>query len=427
VITPDEKRELHPGDPEPASPTILVRKYGGSSVPSVERIRAVARDICRRRADGQQVVTVVSAMGTTTDGLVKLAYQANPQPPRRELDMLLSVGERIAMSLMSMALAAEGCPAISYTGSQCGIITDSSHTDARIIQVRPDRVRKSLSDGYVVVVAGFQGVSQEKEITTLGRGGSDTTAVALAAALSATRCEILKDVDGVMTADPRRVSNAQRHAELSYRQLREAATSGCGVVHLRAADYAERHAVPLLIGSSFRDGPGTTVPLSAPQAACPPSGSAAPYRPVTMIVHQDIAWIEWRVERVETAQMWLARCAELRQTDPFRTEWQQLQEDRRWGAVAPPAILKPIYDQLRSHASRQGGDVNYGQDYGCVVLVGGQPSSWSDTERKVAAILKRLEVRDWQIRSDGSTLRLLVPAEYLDRILDPLHAEFFPA
>ena len=172
-------------------PPVLVRKYGGSSLASVERIRTVAADIRAARDAGFALVTVVSAMGRTTDELEALARQASPTPPRRELDMLLSVGERIAMSLLSMALADADCPAISFTGSQCGIITDTSHTDARILEVRGERVRDALARGYTVVVAGFQGVSLEKEITTLGRGGSDTTAVALAAALGAVRCEIL--------------------------------------------------------------------------------------------------------------------------------------------------------------------------------------------------------------------------------------------
>lgn len=231
---------------------VLVRKYGGSSLASIDRVRAVAGDLVRKRAEGYDLVVVVSAMGRTTDDLLHLARQANPDPPRRELDMLLTVGERVSMSLLSMALAAAGCPAISFTGSQVGIITDTSHTDARIVEVKADRVREALAAGQVVVVAGFQGVSVTREITTLGRGGSDTTAVALAAALRAVRCEILKDVDGVYSADPHRVPGARRHARLSYEQMRRIAAAGSGVIHARAVDYAARHRVPLLVGSSFR-------------------------------------------------------------------------------------------------------------------------------------------------------------------------------
>lgn len=238
---------------------ILVRKYGGSSLDGVERIGEVARDLARTRRQGYRLVVVVSAMGSTTDELAALALRANPDPPRRELDMLLSVGERIAMSLLSMALAREGCPAISYTGSQCGIITDGSHTDARILEVKCDRVRASLQQGFTVVVAGFQGMSRDREITTLGRGGSDTTAVALAAALGAERCEILKDVDGVMSADPKRDPGAFRYERLSWPQMLAIAASGCGVVHLRAVQYAAEHRMPLIVRSSFHDGPGTII------------------------------------------------------------------------------------------------------------------------------------------------------------------------
>lgn len=181
-----------PGHNGNDSIAILVRKYGGSSLASVDRIRQVARDLVAKRDEGYRMVVVVSAMGRTTDDLQHLAEQISAEPPRRELDMLLSVGERITMSLLSMALQAEGCSAISFTGSQCGIITDNSHTDARVIEVKADRVRESLADGHVVIVAGFQGVSREREITTLGRGGSDTSAVALAHALGAERCEILR-------------------------------------------------------------------------------------------------------------------------------------------------------------------------------------------------------------------------------------------
>ena len=263
---------------------ILVRKYGGSSLATVERLKAVAADLRRARDRGHRLVVVVSAMGDTTDDLLELARQASDEPPRRELDMLLSVGERITASLLAMALASEGCPAISLTGSQCGIITDTSHSDARILEVRGDRVREALARGQTVVVAGFQGVSLAKEITTLGRGGSDTTAVALAAALGAVRCEILKDVDGVMTADPTRVPDARLLTRLSWDEMEKIAASGCGVVHLRAVEYAARHRVELVVRSSFHDLPGTvigeplvtTVPDAAIQQPTPTSTTPAP-------------------------------------------------------------------------------------------------------------------------------------------------------
>ena len=237
---------------------IVVRKYGGSSLADIPRLREIARDLCTARSAGQRLVVVVSAMGDRTDQLSRLAREANPEPPRRELDMLLSVGERITMSLLCMALAAEGVPAVSYTGSQAGIITDASHTDARILAVRPIRLPEALAAGKIVVVAGFQGVSEQtKEVTTLGRGGSDTSAVALAHALGAVRCEILKDVPGVMTADPKRVPTARRFERLSYQEMQRIADAGCGVVHPRAVEYASQHGVALYVGSSFTDRPGT--------------------------------------------------------------------------------------------------------------------------------------------------------------------------
>ncbi|MBU1675116.1 aspartate kinase, partial [bacterium] len=250
----------------PAEQPILVRKYGGTSIASVERIGAVAGDLVAKKQEGYRLVVVVSAMGHHTDELEHLARSVAPQPPRRELDLLLSVGERISMTLLSMALQAHGCSAISFTGSQCGLITDCSHTEACILEVKGDRVREALAAGHVVVVAGFQGVSRDREVTTLGRGGSDATAVALAAALGAERCEILKDVDGVFTGDPHRLSGVRRYDTLTYEELATLADAGCEVVHPRAVDYARRHGVPLFIGSSFHDTPGTRV---MPTAATP--------------------------------------------------------------------------------------------------------------------------------------------------------------
>jgi aspartate kinase len=198
---------------------VVVQKYGGSSVADVERIRQVADRIAATRATGKDVVVVVSAMGDTTDELLGLARRICPSPARRELDMLLSAGERISMALLSMALNARSVPAVSFTGSQSGIITNDAHTNARIVEVRPYRVQDELARGKVVIVAGYQGVSYKREVTTLGRGGSDTTAVALAAALDAEACEIYSDVDGVYSADPRLVPEARRLAEISYPEM----------------------------------------------------------------------------------------------------------------------------------------------------------------------------------------------------------------
>jgi aspartate kinase len=227
---------------------IIVQKYGGACLETPEKIRAVAASVADLHRRGHRVVTIVSAMGKTTDELIRMAYQVSPRPNRRELDMLLTTGERISMSLMSMALADLGVPAISFTGSQAGVMTDDSHSAARILDVRPIRVREELDSGRVVVLAGFQGVNPvTKEITTLGRGGSDTTAVAMAAALKATCCEIVKEVDGVCSADPRIVANWRPLRQLDFASLSEMCFWGAKVLHFRSVALAESQNVPLIL------------------------------------------------------------------------------------------------------------------------------------------------------------------------------------
>jgi aspartate kinase len=238
--------------------SLLVQKYGGTSVDGPERIRAVARRVAEARAAGHDLVVVVSAMGRTTDDLISLARRVSPQPNRRELDMLLTTGERVTMALLAMALHDLGLEAISFTGSQSGILTDGAHNAARIVAVRPERIRAELERGRVVIVAGFQGVNPEtREITTLGRGGSDTTAVALAAVLGPGRCEIYTDVPGVLTADPRVVPAARVIPGLGYRTCSTLAHLGGRVLHARCVDLAAARHVPLTVRSSFDDSPGT--------------------------------------------------------------------------------------------------------------------------------------------------------------------------
>ncbi|MBM4357088.1 MAG: aspartate kinase [Deltaproteobacteria bacterium] len=250
--------------------TIVVQKYGGSSVADVERLGTVADRIVAAKRAGHDVVAVVSAMGKTTDQLLTLARQVtlSAEPPRRELDMLVSTGERVAMSLLSIAIQARGVEAISFTGSQCGIITNDRHFDARIIEVRPHRIEDELARGRVVIVAGYQGMSYRREITTLGRGGSDTTAVALAAALEAERCEIYSDVDGVYSADPRIVAEAVHLPEMSIDMLQEMAHAGAKVINAHAVEWARRAKIAIFARSTF-DAPSdspkeTVVRLDAP-------------------------------------------------------------------------------------------------------------------------------------------------------------------
>jgi aspartate kinase len=251
--------------PEVLRVPIIVQKYGGSSMADVQRIQKVADRVAAAKGAGKDVVVVVSAMGDTTDDLLALAKQVSESPARRELDMLLSAGERISMALLSMALNARGVPAVSFTGSQSGIVTNDAHTNARIVEVRPFRVQDELERGKVVIVAGYQGVSYRRDVTTLGRGGSDTTAVALAAALDAEACEIYSDVEGVYTADPRVVPSARRLAELSYEEMQELAESGAKVLNAQAVEFAKDRGIAIYARAT-RGGDETVIRKLPPRA-----------------------------------------------------------------------------------------------------------------------------------------------------------------
>lgn len=248
---------------------LIVQKYGGTSVADPERIRAVAEHVAFTRRHGNDVVLVVSAMGKSTDNLIALAEQVSSTRPGREMDMLLTTGEQVSMALVSMALADVGIDAVSLTGDQMGIITDSVHGKAKILEVKADRAREAVADGKVVVVAGFQGLSTSNEITTLGRGGSDTTAVAIAAALGADSCEIYTDVTGVFTADPRIVPQARKLKRISFEEMLEMAGAGSKVLALRSVEFARNHHVPLHVRSSFTWEPGTWVNAEEPSVEDP--------------------------------------------------------------------------------------------------------------------------------------------------------------
>jgi aspartate kinase len=240
---------------------VVVQKYGGSSLSDLSKIRRIAEMISAVKNEGYEVVAVVSAMGKTTDALVEMAHDISTNPPKREMDMLLSTGERITMALLCMALNETGISAISLTGSQSGIITNDKHNDARVIEVRPVRVQDELENGKVVVVGGFQGVSYKRDITTLGRGGSDTSAVALAAALNAERCEIYSDVDGVYTADPSTIKEAKHLPEISYQQMQEMSMAGAKVLNAQAVQFAKESKIAIYARSTFKPGKETIVRL----------------------------------------------------------------------------------------------------------------------------------------------------------------------
>jgi len=239
--------------------SVVVQKYGGTSVADATRIGNVARRIVATFEQGNSVCAVVSARGDTTDELLELAREITPDPPEREMDMLLSAGERISCALLAMAIHRLGCEAVSFTGSQAGIVTDTVHTKARILDIHPGRVKEAMDAGKIVLVAGFQGVSTEKDVTTLGRGGSDTTAVALAHALDADVCEIYTDVDGVYTANPSQVAKARKISLISYDEMLEMAATGAQVLAVRAVEYARKYDIPIHVRSSFTDYDGTWV------------------------------------------------------------------------------------------------------------------------------------------------------------------------
>ncbi|MFC1906494.1 aspartate kinase [Chloroflexota bacterium] len=238
---------------------VIIQKYGGSSVGDAQKIGHVARRIAQAKDGGNQVVVVVSAMGDTTDELIEMAYQISEKPDKRELDVLLSTGEIVSSTLLAMALHQMGYPAISLTGAQAGIRTDAAYSRARILKVEAKRVRKELEKDNIVIVAGFQGITEEMDVTTLGRGGSDTTAVALAVALGADECQIFTDVEGVHTADPRLIPEARKLSEIGYEEMLELATYGARVLHPRAVELGELFDIPILVASSFTDNQGTLI------------------------------------------------------------------------------------------------------------------------------------------------------------------------
>ena len=243
--------------------SIIVQKYGGTSVADPERIKEVASRVIKTKKEGYCVVVVVSAMGETTDALIRLAHQINITPEDREIDMLLSTGEQISIALLAMAIHSMGYEAISFTGAQVGIVTDSTHTKAKIVKINPKKILQELKKDNIVIVAGFQGIDYEKNITTLGRGGSDTTAVALAAVLKAERCDIYTDVEGVYTIDPRIVPNAKKLKEISYDEMLELAVLGAKILHPRAVEFAAKYNVPLYVLSSFTSTLGTLITKEA--------------------------------------------------------------------------------------------------------------------------------------------------------------------
>jgi aspartate kinase len=373
---------------------IIVQKYGGTSVDGRERILAVAERVAALKARGFAPVVVVSAQGHTTDLLLEQAATLAAAPAQRELDMLMTAGERISMSLLAIALNSIGCPAVSFTGSQVGIITDTKHTDARILEVRPHRVRRELERGNVVVVGGFQGVSTEKEVTTLGRGGSDTTAVALAAALPAERCEILTDVDAVYTADPRRVDGARKIDEISYEDMIELARFGAVVLKEEAVRFAERAGIAVHVGSSTGETTGTIV-LEKPRR---------PERPIVgMSLLPDVRLVSWDP----------AASPESVSLDDLagRARFVMLEGDRALAALEGPVP-----------GEEAGCRSLTGEPASVVSLVGPGAGAGSTAVRAIRAVGHDVLA----LCSSGRSTLVAVPRAHGEEALKNLHAVFFP-
>jgi aspartate kinase len=394
---------------------IIVQKYGGSSVADVEKIRKVAERVKRRRDEGHRLVVVVSAMGDTTDELLALAKKVSPDPPRRELDMLLTCGERISMALLSMALQELSVPAISFTGSQSGIITNDAHAQARIVEVRPFRILDELERGKVVIVAGYQGVSYKREVTTLGRGGSDTTAVALAAALDAEACEIYSDVDGVFTADPRAVPDARKLEELSYEEMQELASAGARVLNAQAVEFARQKGIVILARSTFGGGTGTAVrEISAPAAVRVKGVTAEPDLGILSIRGGTAALgelLEFLDARGVRGRVWAH---------------DGLGEAGGWVAVP----LQDLHGPERLGAELQtrfGENAAFRLGLGTVTCVGaGINADWSHLRRALGAA-EAIRAPVHGVHTSLMQISLLVEREHLGELTRRLHAEFVAA
>jgi aspartate kinase len=387
---------------------IVVQKYGGSSVADVERIGQVADRVAATKAAGKDVVVVVSAMGDTTDDLLALAKRVSANPARRELDMLLSAGERISMALLSMALNARDVPAVSFTGSQSGIVTNDAHTSARIVEVRPFRVQDELARGKVVIVAGYQGVSYKREVTTLGRGGSDTTAVALAAALDAEACEIYSDVAGVYTADPRVVPDARRLSELSYEEMQELAESGARVLNAQAVEFAKDRGIALYARATA-GGPGETVIRKLPPRA--------PGRVVGVASEKGLVLLSTVGDSVAAL---LAFC------DEAGVSGKELLV--RHAAESGTGSLVISLENVHGFAAfrdalaaRLAGRVTVRESVGAVSLIGAGINQTFQNWRRAASILEGLGCPRWGASTSSFRISFLMPESHVDPAVRALH------
>ena len=396
---------------------LQVHKFGGTSVGSPERIRAVAARLAALHSEGHELVVVLSEMGDTTDELLALAASISDNPHRREMDMLLSAGERISMALLSMALNALGCPAVSFTGSQSGIITDSGHGRARIIDIRPVRIRQELDKGRVVIVAGFQGVSPEKEVTTLGRGGSDTSAVALAVAFQAAECHIWTDVDGVMTADPRLVTAARHLPRLDFDTMLEFSSRGAGVINVRAVELARKFRMPVIILNSLHDRPGTRVEEMSEMERMGITGVTANERLVGFHLSDlslDTAGLASFLGRLADLglDLWgLHEYVDGPGTHGLSFQVPDLPENRR------------AFDAIEAMAMEAGGAARRDEGVGAVSVVSSGVIQTGPLARRVVECLGRAGVSARSLSSSTTSLTLLVDRDAIPAAVACLHHE----
>jgi aspartate kinase len=400
---------------------VVVMKFGGTSVADAERLKRAARRIVEKRAAGDDVVAVLSARGKTTDELIAMAEEVSPAPDPREMDMLLSTGERISCALCAMAINDLGHHAISLTGSQAGIVTDTSHTKARIIDVRADRIRAALDEGTIVLVAGFQGVSTSSNVTTLGRGGSDTTAVAVAAALRADVCEIYTDVPGVFSADPRIVPNARKLPVVSFEEMLEMSASGAGVLQLRSVEYARNHGVKIHCRSSFEDGPGTVV-LSEEETMENPLVTAVTHSTsdarVTLLSVPDEPGIAGRI---------FTALADANVNVDMIIQNEPVGE----GALAELSFTVPRDDLRVAHAALEGiaaqvgaGELVTEDSMGKVSIVGAGMRSHPGVAAKVFTVLGDLGINIEMISTSPIKISCVIPGDRVPEAVRALHGAF---
>lgn len=397
---------------------IIVQKYGGSSVSDLDKIREIARKVVACRAAGNDVVVVVSAMGKTTNELVSLAKQLTDAPPRRELDMLLTTGERITSALLSIAIHAAGYEAVALTGSQCGILTNDRHSDARIIEVRPIRVEDELAHGRVVIVAGFQGMSYKREITTLGRGGSDTTAVALAAALGAQHCEIYSDVDGVYTADPSKVSAAQHLPEISYEEMQEMAMAGAKVLKAEAVEFAKRAGIAIYARASFTSGRETIVRQDTP---------VEDHGVRAVVSERDIAWVGFRGAAVTEHLAEILDAAEASLTPIKELRCQNPQGQSAWarGAFVVSTGVLPDWRKTREALLARGAEeIEIVENLAALSLIGVGINRDTRNVSRALRVMESLGAPVLGLSTSGFRISLLTAESHLDLALSKLHEVF---